>query len=257
MGKVVGLVGAASGKIGNIVYAVTNGIQTARVYQPVVSNPKTQLQIGQRAKANLIGRLSGKIDWQVIVGLNGASKRSRRSRFLQLGLRAADLLVEGNSTKATIKSDEIIFSEGSVMPVIGATNYSAQVRSVSLTLSKLSGASDDDFDKSGVIVVVLLSSVDQKYVSALYRVVTADEFTHGSINVIIPHIEEGSYLADFYICPFATADGAKMTTVTSKLIGENDDGTTLSAVLAVNPAAVPMVWGDSKWLYQAQYTAQA
>lgn len=43
-----GILGQFTGKIGNVVGAVSRGVQTTRVYQPIVNNPRTAKQIQQR-----------------------------------------------------------------------------------------------------------------------------------------------------------------------------------------------------------------
>lgn len=49
MGKnYAGILGQFTGKVGNVVGAVSRGVQTTRVYQPIVNNPKTEKQILQR-----------------------------------------------------------------------------------------------------------------------------------------------------------------------------------------------------------------
>lgn len=50
MAKIVGLVGSGHGKLGNTVMTVRRGTQIARVYQPVVANPKSARQQFSRAK---------------------------------------------------------------------------------------------------------------------------------------------------------------------------------------------------------------
>lgn len=58
MAKIYGLQGVLSGKLGNSVFAVRNGEQIARQFQPVVSNPSTSAQVGARAKLKLMSQLS-------------------------------------------------------------------------------------------------------------------------------------------------------------------------------------------------------
>lgn len=53
MAKIVGLIGSVRGKLGNSVMAVRRGVQIARVYQPVVANPKSRRQQYSRAKFGL------------------------------------------------------------------------------------------------------------------------------------------------------------------------------------------------------------
>jgi len=50
MGKLVGLVGSITNKIGTFVFSTWKGIQVARAYQPNVSNPKSVGQVAQRTK---------------------------------------------------------------------------------------------------------------------------------------------------------------------------------------------------------------
>lgn len=50
MAKIVGIIGSGRGKLGNTVLAVRRGEQIARVYQPVVANPKSKRQQLSRAK---------------------------------------------------------------------------------------------------------------------------------------------------------------------------------------------------------------
>lgn len=50
MAKAVGLIGSLKGKVGNTVFATRRGIQIARVYQPVVAQPKSARQQLSRAK---------------------------------------------------------------------------------------------------------------------------------------------------------------------------------------------------------------
>lgn len=58
MAKIYGLFGSMTGKLADTVMSVRNGEQLARKYQPVVYNPSTQAQVGQRAKLKLMSQLS-------------------------------------------------------------------------------------------------------------------------------------------------------------------------------------------------------
>ena len=53
MAKITGLIGSGHGKLGNTVMTVRRGQQIARVYQPVVANPKSARQQLSRAKLRL------------------------------------------------------------------------------------------------------------------------------------------------------------------------------------------------------------
>lgn len=120
MGKVVGLIGAASGKIGNVVYAVTNGIQVARVYQPVVANPKTKGQREQRLKMSLAGRLSKITPSDAIIGM-GDNGRIRRGAFIANIAKNATVSNVGGVDVAKVDLSAIKFSEGDIE--LNATEY--------------------------------------------------------------------------------------------------------------------------------------
>lgn len=58
MAKIYGLNGVLSGRQGSTVFAVRNGENIARRYQPVVANPNTVAQVASRAKLKLLSQLS-------------------------------------------------------------------------------------------------------------------------------------------------------------------------------------------------------
>lgn len=116
MAKSVGLVGTIRGKAGNYVYAKgENGSTIVRAYQPQVTNPNTDAQILQRAKLNLAGRLSKITPKGVIIGMDGATNRQRRSRYNALIAKSAVATVSGGQGTASITDAQLKFSEGNAM----------------------------------------------------------------------------------------------------------------------------------------------
>lgn len=113
MGKVVGLVGSASGKVGNVVYAVMNGTQTVRVYQPNVANPKSELQQNQRLKMVLGGRLSKILPREALMGFEG-NARMRRAKFVSNVVKSSNVTTSGGVKTAKVTLGNILFSEGSL-----------------------------------------------------------------------------------------------------------------------------------------------
>ena len=53
-----GLLGMGTGKLGSSVFTVNSGVQIVRQYQPLVANPSTETQVGQRAKFKLMSQLA-------------------------------------------------------------------------------------------------------------------------------------------------------------------------------------------------------
>lgn len=81
MAKIYGLQGAMTGKLANTVMVVRNGVQIARKYQPVVSNPSTTGQIAARAKLKLLSQLSAVMAPYIAMRREGGA--SRRNVFVR------------------------------------------------------------------------------------------------------------------------------------------------------------------------------
>lgn len=67
MGKFYnGVLGTMTGKVGGVVGRTWKGINTVAAYQPNVSNPRTNLQVAQRAKMAAITQLASQINTSII-----------------------------------------------------------------------------------------------------------------------------------------------------------------------------------------------
>lgn len=254
MAKTPNGLGQYSGKVGSVVYAVQNGQQIVRSYQPVVSNPKTLAQRKQRAKANLVGRISQITPWQILEGL-GANRRERRSRFLRLGMQSAVVPEEPsnpNSITAKLLPANFVFSEGAIVPTMSIEGAVANIRSVDITLGRRDNLNNEEFLASGSLIVVTLLTTDGNYESVLYRFVDASEFGNAStLQVQLQHVNEGAYVAGIYFAPFKTTDGTSLRSRSGELFGEN---ATFSAAMSYNPSALPLVWGRSVFDSEKTYT---
>ncbi len=81
MAKIYGMNGVATGRRGNDVFAVTNGTQIVRQYQPVVANPRTDAQLRQRAKMNTAGRFSHLCPKALLKAMQTENNRLNRAMF--------------------------------------------------------------------------------------------------------------------------------------------------------------------------------
>lgn len=252
MAKVVGLVGAASGKIGNLVYVVTNGIQTARVYQPVVSNPKTALQNAQRAKGNLAGRMSSFVPREAIMGL-GINNRARRGEFLRGVLKSAVVSQSGGVYNASVAEEDVIFSKGSVMPMFTSTHgVVASVNAVNITLQAQPEAviAPAIYDSLLTRLVVLYFDADKNLMRCVTKIANKPEQGQTPRDTIFPVIE-GAYNVSAYAVPMSTADGSAAN-VSTDLVNLDDDS--IAANLSLNSNAVVFKYGRSVFLGSAQFT---
>lgn len=253
MAKVVGLVGSVSGKIGNFVYAVSNGQQTARVYQPNVANPKSGLQRLQRAKGNLIGQISKITPWQILTGL-GTSKKERRARFLQLCLRKATSMIAQNSPGgivAKLNASDFIFSEGAVIPIYSVTSATTSENAVNITLTRDSNATSAEIESKGCLVVATVMSDSGNYEFVIYKMLTPSDVTSATTSVVLNFPTIGSYEINVYTAPFATLDGRSLRSVAYDLEGISGD---FQALMQYNPAAIPLIWGNSKLEVQRTFS---
>lgn len=254
MAKMYGISGPMSGKMGSVVFSVRSGVQIARQYQPIVSNPKSTGQRLQRAKANLVGQISKIVPYQILVGL-GDSKTKRRARFLRLSMNNSTAVVSSSDpTRINAKLDarNFVFSEGVVVPTITMNSLTADRNLISVSLQRIGGLDSETFMASGCLAVVTMMSSDGLYESVFYRFVSASEFNaEGSFSVQFNHINEGAYTAVGYIAPFRTQDGSSLRTRAEELFGEDAD---FAASMAYNPANLPVTYGRSEYVRQNQYT---
>lgn len=241
MGKFVGLIGTISGKVGNVVFVKgEKGISYGRTYQPQVANPKTIGQTDQRAKMNLVGRMSQVTPAEVLIGLGG-SKRMRRAEFNKLLLNAA--VVEhsvGAPIIAKMSPENVIFSKGpqsieATISTPGATTASSAT--IGLTLSN-----DDLVGKYGerVVVAVIDPSDKAGYSLIKYEDVVFDGTTAKSVE-----IRYGAPIADesmvcIYRIPYLlTEEGSTMRTQTL-----SNDGIDIIAKVLTSESLVQQ-WGNS------------
>ena len=251
MAKVVGLVGSARGKIGNIVYAVTNGIQTARVYQPVVTNPKTAGQNMQRAKGNLAGRISSFVPRTAIKGL-GINNRIRRGELLRNILKNADARYVDGVYEAKINPALVLFSKGAVTLPVTLSSITATSHSVAVVLS---GVADTIITPEVYAsrLVRLVAMVYEQSTNELVEVSTklATMPTQGSTattNMAIAHA--GGYDVFVYAIPMTTEDGSAATIDTSVVSLDDDE---IAASLSVNGNAVVFAYGKSVYIGEGNF----
>lgn len=204
MAKVVGLIGSASGKVGNVVYAVTNGIQTARVYQPVVANPKTKGQTDQRAKMSLAGRLSAILPSMAIDGMPGANLREKRGAFIKSVIRVSTI----NADMAKVEPSGLVLSVGRVQVyqravTVTATAGAADGRVVTVAVSQTAAAGDISSRPANYrerLVVLAVNGVTSNYDYA--RVVDANLPTTGGTAAVTNvqfYLSEGASDYTFYV----------------------------------------------------------
>lgn len=182
MGKIAGLSGTLSGKIGTMVFTKgEGGVSYAKSYQPQVANPRTPAQLKQRAKMNLAGRISELVSSRIIA-LGESSRRRNRSAFNKLLL---DLITVDTSNpnvyQAQIDPADIVFAKGA--EVSHATVGTPTVTSKQFTM-QLSLMDAELANRYGERVVVMVTTTDDKgsiagvaYTDVLLTSTTAQNIT--------------------------------------------------------------------------------
>lgn len=245
--------GQFSGKLGGDVYAVRNGQQIIRAYQPIVSNPKSVSQNIQRAKGNLVGRISKITPWQILEGL-GTNKYNRRSRLLRLLLNkvtAGQAAGDPSVFNAKLADIDFVFSEGALIPLHRVVYGSALESVLNVTVSTAEGISATLAASQGVLVVAVIKQSSSVWEEVVYRFVSPEELSSGTLAIEFHHRSEGAYTASIYYAPFGTADGSKLPTRTGDL---TSSASSLDALLAVGTSASSVVWGMSTFWSVVSFT---
>lgn len=216
MGKFVGLIGTISGKVGNVVFVKgEKGTSYGRTYQPQVANPKTTGQIDQRAKMNLVGRMSQVTPAEVLIGL-GSTKRMRRAEFNKILLDAATVQHSiGAPVIAKMAPADVIFSKGA-QPIEASVSTPAAVTANSVTIG-LTLSNGELANKYGERIVVAVIDPSDK---AGYSLIKYEDVVFTNTTAQTVTISYGAPIADetmvcIYRIPYLlTEEGATMRTQT-------------------------------------------
>jgi len=238
--------GKFSGKLGGAVFVIRNGKQIVREYNPRPSNPKSALQLQQRAKGNLAGRISSFVPKAAIAGL-GVNGIRRRSRFNQLLLKAATVSLIGDDYKAKIGESSILFSEGTVISPFALTSLVASANNLDVSLRGLSVSAIDENTYSALnarLVVMVYDTISQDLVEVSTRI--ANKPQQGADAVTrMPIVHPSGYMAAAYLVPMSSVDGSAVA-IDAGLAGKEDAD--IAALLGINSNAIVFNYGRSIFL---------
>jgi hypothetical protein len=207
MAKFVGFVGTIRGKIGTTVFTKgEKGLSYGRSYQPQVYNPKTAGQVDQRAKMNLVGRMSQVTPKALLVGLGVGSNRQRRSAFNKMLLNAATVdRSDITNIVAKIAPEDIIFSDGMVPIAASAAAPVVSAGAVSIILTL------DDAALAGIYgerIVVAVIDPDNKGGYSVVKFVdkVLDNTSAATVSVSFPVVIKAQSLVCVYRIPFELSE---------------------------------------------------
>ena len=243
MGKNVGLIGSVSGKVGNVVYAVQNGVQTVRAYQPVVVNPKSVAQQQQRAKGNAVGRISSFVPREAIMGL-GSNGRARRGEFLRTLLNAAVVVASGSGWNSKVNVQDIIFSRGSALQAVTLGSITPAAGSVTVALSGVGSAvmPAEEYALHATRLVAMVYQGDDNRLVACSTALAVTPTQGGSANTVLPLGVEGAYTVYVYAIPMRANVNAAVSVQTDMVHLSDTD---LMAYLGVGAGVLPWSYGLS------------
>lgn len=251
MAKFVGFVGTISGKVGTTVFSKgEKGLSYGRSYQPQVYNPKTIGQVDQRAKMNLIGRMSQVTPKSLLIGMPGSTNRQRRSAFNRNLLYVATVdRSSPSSIIAKVAPEDVVFSEGAEVlhATITAPSVSANSVSVSLSLtdSTLAGAYGER-----VVVAIIDPSDKAGYSLVQYADVILDDTTAETLSIGLPSaLADGSLVAVYRIPYVLTTEAARYRTESMA-----NDGVDIIANLLLSSSSNVRGFGRSVFAAKSVFT---
>lgn len=252
MGKNVGLIGSVSGKVGNVVYSVQNGMQTVRAYQPNVVNPKSAAQQQQRAKGNAVGRISSFVPREAIMGL-GSNGRNRRGEFMKTLLNAAVVAATGTGFTAKVNVQDIIFSRGTVLPAVTLGSIAPTAGSVSVALSGVSETlmPSEEYALHATRLVAMVYQGDENRLVACSTVLAVTPAQGGSATTVVPLGVEGDYTVYIYAIPLRAKVNAAVSVQTDMVHLSDSE---LLAYLGVGAGSTPWGYGLSSVLGLGNFT---
>lgn len=213
MGRSAGLIGALTGKVGNVVFYKGDKGQTyERAYVPQKANPRTFGQSVQRAKMNLVGQVSALVPKEILT-LGLPSARNNRAEFNRsmLGIVEVDT-TNPEVFEARIDPARIVFSKGAETlhatvrdELLTSTSFSME-----LTLGNASLA-----NKYGERIICLVTSVKNRagVAAVVYEDVILTSVTPESVAIRFPFdLADGDMLTVHRVPIVLTDEGRGMFT---------------------------------------------
>lgn len=157
MGKSTNGLGQFRGKVGSVVFRVNQGEQIVSAYQPVVRNPKSNLQTAQRNKLYLASQLSKLLSKEDLIGMNPTgSARDRRSMFVKNVIDNTTSVLDGDLFTSKIDYSLVRVSSG-LDSMVSATIDSSNSR-IAINFGAIS-----EYDYNRIAVKVIQLSWGEKF----------------------------------------------------------------------------------------------
>lgn len=175
MGKITGLYGSVTGKIGNVVFSQNSGTTVARQYQPNVKNPSTIAQSEQRAKLKLMSQVSAAL--APVIAIQKDGMKSSRNLFIKRNFGYA----MSESGVASVTYENLQLTSGSAgLPSISATRSAADGIQISLSEAADSAVS--------IVVYVLFKKTSENVLQYVDSAVVETAGDDGKFAGTLPYV---------------------------------------------------------------------
>lgn len=245
MAKIYGLNGALRGRQGNNVFAVQNGTQIVRAYQPVVANPRTSAQQLVRAKFALAGKISGFTPSLAVAGMRGSSARSRRAAFVSALSKAATAIEVTGGYQASLLFGDFVFSQGSLpkwSQDITPTAVLSTGGQIVVTVPGMTTISGFPAGYRELVVVGLFDATG----SPLDNVQAREHSRSGSDVFRFHQNLPANAVAVVWICPFLALSNVAGMSTSNVGVTDDNTGVILSSTNDVRIAASE--WGETYYV---------
>lgn len=192
--KLNGLVGLGTGKLGQSVFSVNAGTQIVRQYQPIVANPSTETQVGQRAKFKLMSQLAAAM--APVIAIPKAGMLTPRNQFIKLNFQGME--EDAGTAQADLAMLKITKSS---LPMVG---LSASWRSSGYVTLQLASAAPSNI--TSVAYAIFKRSEDDKLSLVKEEVVNTPG--QDRLFVVDPLVGDGDLMIYGYGIIADSAEGA-------------------------------------------------
>lgn len=245
MAKFQGFIGSGRGKAGNIVFSKgPNGTTIAKAYQPQVKNPRTDPQLLQRGKMNVVGQFSALCTPALLAPMGMGSKLANRSAFTRSLLHVTTAtMAEGGGVNASFAPSDVKFSRGTEELRTTAGEPVVTASSITLTLTPTNFPAELIDNYGERIVVGILDDEDNaKWDRVVYldHIVTSDSAQQVTIDIAGLPLEDGQTVVVWRL-PFTLISGATGAFGMDIHI----DDSRITAILATSSTTLVRQWGET------------
>jgi len=191
MGKISqGILGGFSGKVGNVIGGNWKGIDYMRVKPASVANPKSDGQVDQRIRFNLMLKYLQPLSQFLKIGFKSyAIKMTAFNSAMSYNLNNA---MEGVYPDAYINHEKVLVSRGTLTPALNAIATSTVAGQVVFTWVDNSGEGNASIDDRAMLVVCSPDTSEAVYLtdaanrSALTKTITVpSSFSGKEVNCFL------------------------------------------------------------------------